>query len=610
MLDSDEESLRYYLEELNYLRDSGQEFAARHPKVAARLELQPGECPDPHVERLIESFAFLTGRIQSGLDADFPEMARELLDVLYPHYLRPIPSLAVARFELDPERHKLTSACEVERGTALFAHAERGALCRFQTCYPVTLWPVEIIGVELETPDRYDFTSRMPDVAEILKLSLRSQADSFEALGLDSLRFHLTGDPVLVGELYELLMTDLRRIAIVPPGGPPGGTDPFLLQPSALQPVGFAEEEALIPYPNNSHPGSRLLQEYFAFQEKFHFVDLKGLAGGARGKATDVLFLLRRRPGRLSLKPDTFALGCTPVVNLFSKTSEPIRVDHRHIEYRLVADMRRDATTEVYSVKAVSGSSDASDQTREYAPFYSFTHAMERRGQKAFWHAKRVPALGGKSGTDIMISFRDLDFRPALPPDETVFAHVLCTNRGLAAERPADLPNGESLLQTDEALPVRRIVCLRKPTPPLMPPLAGQTLWRLVSRLSLNYLSLEGGKDGLPIALHEILRLYCFSDAPSLQSQIQGIRGVSLRKVVHRMGEAAWKGFCRGTEITLTIDQTQYKGGSALLLASVLNRYFALYASTNSFTQLVIKREKREGEWKRWLPMAGNGVLL
>lgn len=600
MRDSGDGFLRYYLDELSYLRHAGQDFASTYPKVAARLELQPGECPDPHVERLIESFAFLTARIQSDLDADFPEMARELLDVLYPHYLRPVPSLAVARFEVDPERGKLTSGCEIPRHTALFADAERGAVCRLRTCYPVTLWPVEVAEAELETPDRYDFTSGLPDVAAVLRLRLRSRADAFENLGLDRLRFHLTGDPVLVGRLYELLLADLKGIAIVPEGAAP-----FHLPPSAVQAVGFAEDEALIPYPRTSHPGYRLLQEYFAFPEKFHFVDLEGLAGRARGTVTDVLFLLRRQPGRLPLRPDTFALGCTPVVNLFSKTSEPIRVDHRQIEYRLVPDKRREATTEVHSVISVSGSSDALDRTREYAPFYSFTHAMERRGQKAFWHARRVPAQGGRTGTEILLSFRDLDFRPALPPDETVFAHVLCTNRGLASELPAEEP----LLQTDEALPVRRIVCVRKPTRPLMPPLAGQTLWRLVSQLSLNYLSLEGGETGLR-ALHEILDLYCFSDAPSLQRQIQGIRGISPRKVVRRMGDAAWKGFCRGTEITLTFDEAQYVGSSALLLASVLNRFFALYASTNSFTQLVVRRLGREEEWKRWLPMAGAGAVL
>ncbi|HYH44770.1 MAG TPA: type VI secretion system baseplate subunit TssF, partial [Thermoanaerobaculia bacterium] len=497
----DDGLLRYYLDELAYLRHAGQDFATTYPKVAARLELQPGECPDPHVERLIESFAFLTARIQSDLDADFPEVAKELLDVLYPHYLRPIPSLAVARFDVDPERGKLTSGYEIPRETPLFVHAERGAVCRLRTCYPVTLWPVEIAEAELESPDRYDFTSGMSDVTAVLRLRLRSQTEAFESLGVDRLRFHLTGDPVLVGRLYELLLVDLRGVVIVP--GTPGGTvAPFHLPPSAVQPVGFAEDEALLPYPRTSHPGYRLLQEYFAFPEKFHFVDLEGLAGRARGAVTDVLFLLRRRPGRLPVRPDTFALGCTPVVNLFPKTSEPVRVDHRQIEYRLVADMRREATTEVHSIVSVSGSSNLSDRAREYAPFYSFTHAMQRSSQKAFWHARRVPAQGGKTGTEILLSFRDLDFKPALPPDETVFAHVLCTNRGLASELPAEKP-----LLTDEALPVRRIVCVRKPTRPLMPPLAGQALWRLVSHLSLNYLSLEGGGAGLR-ALHEILGLY------------------------------------------------------------------------------------------------------
>lgn len=594
------EFLRYYLEELSYLREMGEQFAHTYPKVASRLELQPGECPDPHVERLIESFAFLTARIQSDLDSDFPEIAAELLDVLYPHYLRPVPSMSVARFDFDPERGKMTTGFEIPKHTMLFAIAEKDMVCRMRTAYPVTLWPVRVTQAEMEVPERFDFIG--PDVAGVLRVRLESAADPFEVLGVDKLRFYLHGDPVLVSRVYELLLRDTLRVAIVPHDA----KSHSYLPKDAVAAVGLEDDEEVIPYPRHSHPAYRLLQEYFAFPEKFHFVDVSGLAGRASGQSIDLLFLLKRAPKqRLLLSPDTFSLGCTPIVNLFRKTTEPVRIDHRHVEYRLVGDMRKERSTEIHSILSVSGSSNEASSAREYAPFYSYTHGMGTRDQKAFWHARRVPSpREDLSGTDVLLSFRDLDFKPTHPPEEVVFAQTLCTNRALAVQLPAD-----ARLQTDEAIPAARIVCVKKPTRPIDPPLGGQALWRLVSHLSLNHLSLTRDHESLK-ALHEILGLYCFSDSPAHWKQIRGIRAMSQRRIMRRGAAADWKGFVRGTEVTLTFEDENYTGGSAFLLANVLSRFFGLHASTNSFTQLVMARVAREGESIQWPLMAGGKAVL
>jgi type VI secretion system protein ImpG len=596
-----EEFLRYYLEELTYLRHMGERFARSYPKVAARLELQRDECPDPHVERLIESFAFLTARIQSDLDADFPEIAAELLGVLYPHYLNPVPSMAVARFDFDPDRGKLTTGKVIPRHTPLFSVAEQGQVCRFRTAYSVTLWPIEVTEAELEPAEPYDLRGSQANVAHVLRLRLESRADPFDVMGVDSLRFFLSGEAILISRLFELLHESVRDVAVLPVGE----TSPRFLGDRAIGMVGFDEEEAVVPYPRQSHPAYRLLQEYFIFPEKFHFIDVRGLLGRASGQAVDLLFLLDRVPRRkLLLTPQTFALGCTPVANLFRKTSEPIRVDHRQIEYRLAPDMRKERTTEIHSVLSVSGTSDPIDPTRDYAPFYSFSHAMELRQQKAFWHARRVPTLrDDMTGTELLLSFRDLEFRPTRPPDEVVFAQLLCTNRALAEQLPAD-----AVLQSDEPLPVARIVALKKPTRAVTPPLGGQDLWRLVSHLSLNYLSITSGAEGLQ-ALREILGLYCFSDAPSQRQQISGLQSLAYRPIVRRIGKDGWKGFCRGTEVAVEFDEAQYVGSSSFLLGAVLHRFFGLYASTNSFTQLIVRRTGREGEWK-WPPMAGGKIVL
>jgi type VI secretion system protein ImpG len=207
-------------------------------------------------------------------------------------------------------------------------------------------------------------------------------------------------------------------------------------------------------------------------------------------------------------------------------------------------------------------------------------------------------------GTDIMLSFRDFDFQPAKPADEVVFAHVLCTNRALSSEL-----SSYAMLHTDVSLPVKSIATLKKPTRPVAPPLGGQALWRLVSHLSLNYLSFSEVKDSL-IALREILTLYTFSDSPAVRHQIHGIREMDVRRIVRPLTTDGWRAFCRGTEVTLTLEPSSYTGSSAFLLASVLNHFFALHASMNSFTQLVIRREGREEGWKTWPPMPGAKAVL
>jgi type VI secretion system protein ImpG len=592
MLPSDD-LLRRYVDELTYLRESGQQFARAHPKIAARLELHRGESSDPHVERLIESFAFLTARIQQGLANDFPEVASELLDVLYPHYLRPIPSMGIARFAYGPQVRKMTSAYVVPRDKSLFAIGKlRDTVCRMRTCYPLELWPIDVSDASVSaTHDAIRVTRH----GAVIRIVLQSQGEPFEKLELDRLRFYLHGEPVATSNLYELLMTAVSSVTVRS-----GDETVATFDPPNIAVVGFDEEEALIPYPRQSHPAYRLLQEYFAFPEKFQFVDFTGLRGRLRGKtATFIIQLDRVVDQRITVNKDTFMLGCTPIVNLFTRTSDPIRIDHQRLEYPLTADVRRDRTTEVHSIVSVSGAAVSDDASRDYAPFYGLTHAM--RGPKAYWHARRVRS-NTSAGTDMYLSFVDRQFDPLMPPDELVYARVLCTNRELAAELPV---NAE--LQSDESMPASAF-CLTKPTRPIDPPLGGQTLWRLVSQLSLNYLSLSDAAQSLE-AFKDILRLHCFSESNADLDQIDGIRSLTQRKIMRPA--PSWRGFCRGTEIRLVLDDVKFVGRSAFLFASVLNQFFALHATINSFTQLVVTRAGRESEtWKPWPIMVGGKPVL
>jgi type VI secretion system protein ImpG len=601
-----DELLTYYERELSFIRQTGAEFAAKYPKIAGRLLLESDKSEDPHIERLIQAFAFLAARVHHKIDDEYPEITESLLNVLYPHYLAPIPSMSVVQFVLDPDQGKLTGGYEIAKGAALYSQAAGGAPCRFRTCYPVTLWPIEVAAAGLDAPDRYGPSPN--SAVSVLRLELRGLGGTkLSELDLDRLRFFLHGEGPLVHSLYESIFTNVREVRLRNPVAKQTG--PRVLSARCLQPVGFGTGEGMLPYGARSFLGYRLLHEYFAFPEKFLFFDLLDLNRAARADAADqleVLIFLDRIPQlEQPITKDTFRLGCAPVVNLFEQIAEPIRLNHAQTEYRVIPDVRRQSNTEVYSVDSVVSTSPHLEEPVEFQPFYSVKHAADRE-QRAFWYATRRPAAKkGDPGTEVFLSLVDLDFRPALPPVETLTLHTTCTNRDL----PGKLPFGgqQSEFELEGAAPLSRIRCLKKPTETLRPSLRRGTQWRLISHLSLNYLSLcDGGRE----ALQEILKLYNLSDSSANQQQIAGITNVVSRQIVGRPASMPWNGFCRGLEVSIEFDEQKYVGSGVFLFASVLENFLGLYTSLNSFTQLTAKTRQREKPLKRWSPRAGEQILL
>lgn len=595
--------LDYYNAELAYLRNVGGEFAAAHPKVASRLQLGAHECPDPQVERLIESFAFLTARLQRTLDVEVPGISSALLEVLYPNYLNPVPPVTVAEFAVDRSQGKLSSGYTIPAGTPLLAESGEGEVCRFRTAYPVTLQPLDVEGAAVEPVAKYSFLRDLPRAAQVVRVRLTPLGVPMSGVRPGRLRLYLGGEMSTAAALYELLFAHLLDVVVLPDGEVPVD-GPRMLGADAISPVGLGPDEGVLPCPATAHRAYRLLQEYFTIPRKLLFFDLDGLDDHGAATFVDLLFVLdRRAPERLAVSAQNFRPGCTPIVNLFERLSEPLRVDQQRVEYRLVPDARRERTTEIHSVIDLSAAPDGRDEAAMFEPFYACTHRMDP-GQRTFWHARRVPSQRkDMPGSDVMLSFLDLRGERVTPPAQTVWARVLCTNRRLAEQL---LPGDP--LQMELAAPVAAIRVLHPPSSAVEPPLGAQTLWRLVSHLSLNHLSLTGA-DGLH-ALQEILRLYAAWGDPTVEAQVAGIRSLSTAAAVRRAGREPWSGFARGTEIELLMDEAAYDGGSPLLLAMVLDRFFALYASLNSWTRLSVRRQGREGVWKRWDARIGDRPLL
>jgi type VI secretion system protein ImpG len=613
--------LTYYERELSFLRQMGAEFAEKYPKIAARLLLEEDKCEDPHVERLIEAFSFLAGRIHRKLDDELPEITESFLSVLYPNYLAPVPSMSIAQFMFDPAQAKLQTGQTIPPGSVLSSRPVEGTPCRFRTCYPVTIWPIEIASASFEPPARIG--ARDDTTRAVLRLELRTDGIPFseirekisaiEERKFDCLRCYLHGEGSLVYGIYELLFTNVVRVEIRSPGMKKT-PEPVVLQPSCIRPVGFGRDEGMLPYNDRSFLGYRLLQEFFAFPEKFHFFDLCELSSArlaGAGDAMEVWIYLNREFGLESqVNARTFRLNCTPIVNLFRQVAEPISLTQTQPEYRIVPDARRQLATEIYSVDEVLSSSPHAEKPVIYQPFYSYKHALEYDRDRTFWHAsRRASQRKGDEGTEVYLSLVDLDFNPSAPGVETITVHTTCTNRDLPARLPFGSAEGDFQLEGPGVF--QSIRCLKKPTPTLRPSLRRALQWRLISHLSLNYLSLveqQGGRG--PDALQEILKLYDFADSAATRRQVAGITAVSARRVFRSVGMPLRSAFVRGVEVSIEFDEQQYVGTGVFLFAAVLERFFSLYASINSFVEVVASSQQREGTLKRWPPRSGEQILL
>ena len=610
----------YYERELLFLRQFSRDFARQYPAAAGRLLLEDNRSVDPHVERMIESVALIASRVHQKLDDEFPEMTEAMLSVLYPHYLAPIPSLTLLQFDLDPSRAQAPTGFDIPKGSKLRTQSVGGLPCRFRTNYPVKLWPISVVDAQCMPPPFPAGFRPPPKTESALRIQLTCQGDmAFAGLSLDQLRFFLFGDNQLVANLYELIFNHTTHL-VVRPLDPRSDQQPVLLDPREnLLPVGFEPDEGLLPYPNQSFLGYRLLTEFFCFPTKFQFVDVTGLERICRegfGRRVEFVFYLNRSIDSVeqAVAADTFRLGCTPVVNLFDHVAEPVVLDQSRHEYRVVPSAAHPLALEVYSIDSVTSIDATAKRTIEYRPFYSVEHDGGASEQEAYWYSsRRASPIEGDRGTDMFLNLVDLSFDPRIPSDAVLTLKLTCTNRELPSQMHLA---GEKLhFELESPAPLSRIRTLRAPTPPLRPPTKRGAHWRLVSHLCLNHLSLCDPVEGRD-ALREILRLYDFSEPQAGQPMgaltaqlIDGISSVSTRRVVGQTGAETASGFCRGVEITVEFDDEKYVGSGLYLFASVLERFLGLYASINSFTQLVATTKQGEGYFKKWRPRAGNQQL-
>ncbi|HEV2331441.1 MAG TPA: type VI secretion system baseplate subunit TssF [Verrucomicrobiae bacterium] len=623
----DERLLEHYNTELRHLREMAGEFAREFPKIAGRLALDKDAkeiCPDPYVERLLEGFAYLAARIHLKLDAEFPRFSQSLLETIYPHYLSPIPSMAVVRFEPQGTDPGLAKGVPIPRGTLLRSNLGKGerTTCTFQTAHAVRLLPLRIAEVRYFTRDvgELDLPAEVKAKAAIrLRLAITA-AVPFKEIAAAPLTVYLRGADELPAMIYELILAHKTGLVVQSPTE--RGKNLAVLPPENIRRVGFSESEALLPPSPRSFEGYRLLREYFAFSQRFLFLGFDGFGDAMKlltGEQMDLIVPLREADTRLEnrVTSSSFELYCTPIINLFSKQLDRIEISDKFSEFQVVADHNRPLDFEVFEIQSVTGYGTETGQEQEFRPFYLARDTDTERA--AFYTLNRVPRMltakekqfGGRStyaGTEVYLSLVDAGSAPYRSDLRQLGIRALCTNRHLPIQMATGLGTTDFSMEINA--PVASIRCLSNPTVPRPSLAEGRFSWRLISHLSLNYFSLIESKSGDGVAaLREMLRLYADVNDRQTLRQIEGLGKVQSRPIVRRIPGTGSIAFARGLEITLTFDEIAFEGTGAFLLGAVLEQFFAKYVTLNSFTETVVRTQQR-GEIMRWPAQIGKRQII
>lgn len=620
--------LKHYEAELTYLRDMGAEFAKAYPKIAGRLDLSSIEVADPYVERLLEGVAFLSARVQLEIENQFPKFTSNLFEIIYPHFLAPTPSMMIAKFSPDMSEDGLKSGYLLPRFSEIRTSLIKGikTSCIFRTSSDVTMWPISISEVEyvdgrpaLVASDVVKDSSA--NAAIRIRLS-RDDGEDISELALDRLSLYLNGQGGVAWQLHELLCTEV--VGLVARSTDRRDAWTHYLHDGYISAKGFSDEEALLPVTKKTFSGYRLLQEYFALPERFHFVELNGLSDGLkRSKKNDLDIYILLKSGRTDLAPnittDSFELNAVPAINLFEKRFDRTPIETKTPELQILPDRTAPLDFEIYSLSAVEGIGKGAEEDIEFKSFYSsddFTSAgsnelsfySQRRVMRQRTEREKLQGVRtGYLGSDLYVSLVDANQAPYGDRLEQLSARGLVTNRDL----PLLIPKGSSdVFYLSDGGPVDLVDAIIHPNRPTPILAQGDTSWRLISHLSLNYLSItDDKKENGASALRELLGLYVPSGDRSVRQQITGLLSISTRPIVRRINDGVMSTPVKGLEITIDFDESYFEGTSPYLMASVLERFFRKFATLNSFTETVLTTTQR-GEIKRWKPDLGLGRVI
>lgn len=609
-----EDLLPYYERELAFLRTYAGEFAERYPKIAGRLMMVGDVSEDPHVEHLVQSFALLGARISKKIEDDYPEFTEALLEVLYPHYLKPFPSCSIAQFDFEKNSTQIANCVVLPRGTQLKAKGSTVGDLKFRTVYDVQFLPLTVSNTRFRHVPEPPLGTQLPSGASAqlsIEFELYSANASMSALGVETVRFFTDGEPSLCAVLRDALAMKVCKTYVEESDG-----SWRALEQSPLSPVGFAQNQALVDWPARAHPAYRYLSEFFAFPEKFGFFDCDLRAAPKSGRLFKLHFILRDIPhdsavARLlsGLSTDNIRLHCAPVINLFYHAGQPVSLGQMHASYSVLADSTAHGSMEVHSIDKVVHIPDSNHPSKntEIHPFYSLRHGESEDSKAIYWATSLNERIAEKSpGHELQISIFDTHLDPTRVGADKLSLDLTCSNRSLPTMLAYGMDGGDLELDEDKDK-TQGIKLLRKPTSPLRFARDRGAHWRLISHLSLNHLSLvEGGVD----SFRELLKLYDLQRSAISARHISGIVELTHKPATLWLSGKYFSSLVKGTEIRLVIDEEHYVGIGLHIFTQVLDHFFGLYVHINSFAQLVLVSRHTGEEILRCQPRSGESILL
>ena len=619
--------LEYYNQELLYLKEMGAEFAQQHPKIARRLGMHGIEVADPYVERLLEGFAFLSARTQIKLDAEFPRFTQRLLEVVYPNYIAPTPSMTVVQFKPQPSDGDLSKGLKISSGTQLHSrvHGEGDTEVTFSTSQDVTLWPLAIESARLmSTPPEIKHLERLiPNqrVRGALRLTLKVNAGlSFDKLtGLERLPIYLSGDEKIASQLFELIHTQTLATVICPVNNVQA---PLAIRTPGVSYEGLLPEQSLLPVMWQSFHGHNLIHEYFSLPSRFYFFALTDLQNALRnysGETVEVILLLKDVPPALIAHVDAqqFGLFCSPAINLFEKQADRIEVDRKQTEFHLVMNRQRSQDYEVYRVTNVVAQNNKQVQTTVFRPLFE-TIANDTENYGKYYSVNREIRLVSDStrkygtrtqyiGTECYISLVDQHEAPISDDIRYLTVTALSTNRDLASLLTR---TGKSDLHCKLSIPCKDIGIIRPISPTRAPFAQRERAWRLIRLLSFNYIPLSDiHSSETAQALRNLLGLFVAHQDEQSRGQIQSLLSTGIKAVNRRLPRSGPIVYGRGIECQINVDEDGFSGVSPFLFGLVLEHFIAKHASINVFTQLSLSSSQR-GHIYTFAPRMGQRTQI
>lgn len=607
---SQEQLTDYFKAELADLRNDAIEFAKKHQDIASELAISDynGESRDPHVEMLLQSFAWMTGRLRQNLEAETQQLPAMMLQQLYPQLVSPMPSMSIMECDVNGadadfvdgypfQGERLFEPTQLADNTGL---PQELSLCRFSSCHQQTLWPVKVKQVKRAPLNKNkDALTYFPKTQSILGVDICAMPEgkAFDQPVTQPLRFYINLAPTEKYRFYDFLAKHFIGLVVYDEHQ----NRVKKLDKSVLSFAGFGDNERCLPATKQQDFALTLLLDFMNFPEKFMFFDLSGLEQINIGTGLSIKMLFSQPfPSGLNFQGHSLKLNCIPVVNLFTKTTEPVPLTLKDYRYKLYPSREHYNAFEIYRINQVF-SMNRRGESRQLMPFFSLSHPASKASDYR-WKYQIEPSQNKRfTGTETFISLFNKEFDRDTPQGETIYAQTLCCNRAMSERFPV----GQAFKVIGSS-PISNARLVIRPTRYRGVKSNHQHMWKVLSHLSAYYVSLTDNHLAQR-TLTAILDLYADADNPMNQQYIDSIESFEAHQDVYPVQKHGWRGYYHGVNFKLTLKPKDYDAISPMLFGNVLTQFLALFNHVNAFVRMELSiGNQKVHEWK---PICGHKKL-